>query len=118
MLELIFWLVQLELSSTQLSSPNSKSEKARLSSARQIQDLKELSSAQLSSTFERGQLSSLAREPKNFQLVPPLQYGLATQANSLLAFSGARAAAGRAGHGSGRVRQIFTGRVGSRVSKF
>ena len=29
-----------------------------------------------------------------------------------------RAAAGRAGHGSGRVRQIFTGRVGSRVSKF
>ena len=29
-----------------------------------------------------------------------------------------RDAAGRAGHGSGRVRQIFTGRVGSRVSKF
>ena len=29
-----------------------------------------------------------------------------------------RDAAGQAGHGSGRVRQIFTGRVGSRVSKF
>ena len=55
------------LGSAQLSSPNSNSEKAQLSSARQIQFLKKLSSAQLAKLKLPAQLVflSLRAEPKD-----------------------------------------------------
>ena len=56
--ELIFWLVQLELSSAQLSSPNSKSEKAQLNSAHQIENWVQLGSAQLTTWKGPAQLIS------------------------------------------------------------